>query len=93
MSVASGCGGRRWVWLVGVGGIYGCGCKEVYRFPRTTYLWNAKRDKNGIKSLLPSCCTLVSEDNWTPWIDGPRSNQPRMVGPGVCLSGRMDGPL
>ena len=24
---------RRWVWLVGVGGIYGCGCKEVYRFP------------------------------------------------------------
>ena len=24
---------RRWMWLVGVGGIYGCGCKEVYRFP------------------------------------------------------------
>ena len=21
---------RRRVWLVGVGGIYGCGCKEVY---------------------------------------------------------------
>ena len=21
---------RRQVWLVGVGGIYGCGCKEVY---------------------------------------------------------------
>ena len=21
---------RRWVWQVGVGGIYGCGCKEVY---------------------------------------------------------------
>ena len=29
---------RRWVWLVGEGGIYGCGCKEVYRFPHTTYL-------------------------------------------------------
>ena len=29
---------RRWVWLVGVGGIYGCGCKEVYRFPHTTPL-------------------------------------------------------
>ena len=30
---------RRWVWLVGEGGIYGCGCKEVhvYRFPHTTY--------------------------------------------------------
>ena len=31
---------RRWVWLVGVGGIYGvatgCGCKEVYRFHHTT---------------------------------------------------------
>ena len=24
---------RMRVWLVGVGGIYGCGCKEVYRFP------------------------------------------------------------
>ena len=23
---------RRLVWLVGEGGIYGCGCKEVYRF-------------------------------------------------------------
>ena len=29
---------RRRVWLVGVGGIYGCGCKEVYRFPHTIYL-------------------------------------------------------
>ena len=27
---------RRRVWLVGEGGIYGCGCKEVYRFPHTT---------------------------------------------------------
>ena len=27
-----------WVWLVGVGGIYGCGCKEVvYRYPHITY--------------------------------------------------------
>ena len=26
------------MWLVGVGGIYGCGCKEVYRFPHTIYL-------------------------------------------------------
>ena len=27
VGVASGCGAvsRRWVWLVGVGGIYGCG--------------------------------------------------------------------
>ena len=23
---------RRWVWLVGVGGIYGCGCKKVIDF-------------------------------------------------------------
>ena len=28
---------RRLVWLLGVGGIYGCGCKEVYRFPHSTY--------------------------------------------------------
>ena len=32
---------RRRVWLVGVGGIYGCGCKEVYRFPRTTYPYSS----------------------------------------------------
>ena len=32
---------RRWVWLVGVGGIYGCGCKEVYRFPHTTYPYSS----------------------------------------------------
>ena len=25
------------MWLVGVGGIYGCGFKEIYRFPHTTY--------------------------------------------------------
>ena len=29
---------RRRVWLVGVGGSYGCGCKEVYRFPHIYYL-------------------------------------------------------
>ena len=32
---------RRQVWLVGVGGIYGCGCKEVYRFPHTTYPYSS----------------------------------------------------
>ena len=41
-----------WVWLVGVGGIYGCGyqevsvssgcgCKEVYRFPHITYPYSS----------------------------------------------------
>ena len=34
------------VWLVGVGGISmgvatGCGCKEVYRFPHTTYPYSS----------------------------------------------------
>ena len=28
---------RRQVWLVGMGEIYGCGCKEEYKFPYTTY--------------------------------------------------------
>ena len=32
---------KRWVWLVGVGGIHGCGCKEVYRFPHTTYPYSS----------------------------------------------------
>ena len=27
---------RRRVWLVGVDGMYGCGCKEVYIFPHTS---------------------------------------------------------
>ena len=30
---------RRWVWLVG--GIYGCGCKEVHRFPHSTYPYSS----------------------------------------------------
>ena len=29
------------MWLVGVGEIYGCGCKEVYRFPHTTYPYSS----------------------------------------------------
>ena len=41
MGVASGCGEQEAVWLVGVGGIYGCGCKEVYRFPHTTYPYSS----------------------------------------------------
>ena len=32
---------RRRVWLVGVGGMYGCGCKEVYRFPHITYPYSS----------------------------------------------------
>ena len=32
---------RRRVWLVGVGGISGCDCKEVYRFPHTTYPYSS----------------------------------------------------
>ena len=32
---------RRQVWLVGVGGNYGCGCKEVYRFPHVTYPYSS----------------------------------------------------
>ena len=37
---------RRWVWLMGVGGIYGRGCKEVYRFPHTTYPYSSCRGGN-----------------------------------------------
>ena len=33
MGVAGGCGEQE----VGVGGNYGCGFKEIYRFPHTTY--------------------------------------------------------
>ena len=32
---------RRWVWLVGVGVATGCGCKDVYRFPHTTYPYSS----------------------------------------------------
>ena len=35
---------KRWVWLVGVGEMCvatGCGCKEVYRFPHTTYPYSS----------------------------------------------------
>ena len=30
---------RRRVWLVRIGAICGCGCKEVYIFPHTTYTY------------------------------------------------------
>ena len=38
-----GCVSRRWVWVesMGVVGIYGCGCKEVYRFPHITYPYSS----------------------------------------------------
>ena len=32
-----GCGEQEAGVASGEGGIYGCGCKEVYRFPHTTY--------------------------------------------------------
>ena len=28
---------RMWVWVESMGVATGCGCKEVYRFPHTTY--------------------------------------------------------
>ena len=47
MGVASGCGeqeagvasGSAWVESMGVA--TGCGCKEVYRFPHTTYPYSS----------------------------------------------------
>ena len=41
MGGASGCGEQEVGGLVGEGGIYGCGCKEVYRFPQTTYPYSS----------------------------------------------------
>ena len=38
MGVASGCGEQEAGVASGRGGIYGCGSKEVYRFPHTTLL-------------------------------------------------------
>ena len=28
---------RKWMWVKSIGVASGCGCKEVYRFPHTTY--------------------------------------------------------
>ena len=39
VGVASGSGWNLWVWLMGVA--TGCGCKEVYRFPHTTYPYSS----------------------------------------------------
>ena len=52
VGVASGSGWNLWVWLLGVvsrrwewvesmGVATGCGCKEVYRFPHTTYPYSS----------------------------------------------------
>ena len=40
MGVASGCGELE-VGVASECGIYGCGCKEVYRFPHTTYTYSS----------------------------------------------------
>ena len=50
MGVASGCGEQE----VGVGGIYGCGCKEVYRFPHTTYLVSV------LFCSIPTFCSFLN---------------------------------
>ena len=36
-----GCGEQEVGVASGNGGIYGCGCKEVYRFPHTTYPYSS----------------------------------------------------
>ena len=45
---------RRQVWLVVKGGIYGCGCKEVYRCPHTTYPYSSFL----FCSSIPTFCSL-----------------------------------
>ena len=32
---------RRWEWVESMGVASGCGCKEVYRFPHTTYSYSS----------------------------------------------------
>ena len=39
--MASGSGWNLWVWLESMGVATGCGCKEVYRFPHTTYPYSS----------------------------------------------------
>ena len=39
--MASGSGWNLWVWLVGGSVSSACGCKEVYRFPHTTYPYSS----------------------------------------------------
>ena len=39
--VASGSGWNLWVWVESMGVATGCGCKEVYRFPHTTYPYSS----------------------------------------------------
>ena len=39
VGVASGSGWNLWVWLLGV--VTGCGFKEIYRFPHTTYPYSS----------------------------------------------------
>ena len=54
MGVASGCGEQEVGVASGRRGIYGCGCKEVYRFPHTTYLVSVL-----FCSSIPTFCSLI----------------------------------
>ena len=50
---------RRRVWLVGVGRIYGCGCKEVYRFPHITYPYSSCICSFSQQHPIPTFCSLT----------------------------------
>ena len=41
VGVASGSGWNLWVWLESMGVATGCGFKEIYRFPHTTYPYSS----------------------------------------------------
>ena len=44
---------RRWMWVESMGVASGCGCKEVHRFPHTTYLVSAL-----FYSSIPTFCSF-----------------------------------
>ena len=56
--VASGSGWNLWVWLLGVA--TGCDCKEVYRFPHTTYPYSSVL----FYSSIPTFCSFSFFNNY-----------------------------
>ena len=60
MGVASGCGEQEAGVASGSGWNLWCGCKEVYKFPHTTYLIPTPLVSVLLCSSIPTCCSVFN---------------------------------
>ena len=52
------------MWLVGVDGIFGCGCKEAYRFPHIYY---QELIREGASNCMERHLNLIDSNTFLIW--------------------------